>query len=199
VVRCGLWLCLLLAFAVHLGAATPTPTLALRPPATSPEEALENARYYLKNRLDWNTDCSTFVKTCFRSAKMEAFFKRQKGGANLTLSLYRFLREAGEERPEPSAIRPGDILIFHKTYDANRDGAIDDQDQYTHAGIAESFKDGVLTYIDSSKGRTAPRLRRRSFSFKANGKNERVATDPKTGRVIRHRETFVAAYAFPNP
>jgi hypothetical protein len=167
-------------------------------PPSAQLKALKRAQYYLKTRGDWNTDCSGFVKACFESGKMDGFLKKQKSG-NLTLSIYRFLKEYGIERKEPSGIKPGDILLFHYTYDANRDGAIDNQDVFTHSGIAEGYKNGVLTYLDSSKGRTPPRLRRRSFSFRAGGKNERVATDPRTGRTIRHRETYAAAYGFPNP
>jgi hypothetical protein len=133
------------------------------------------------------------VRACHNSKKMDGFLESQKSG-NLTLSIYRYLRRAGVERKDPSEIKPGDILIFHYTYDINKDNAIDSEDVYTHSGIAESFRNGLLTYIDSSKGRTPPRIRRRSFSFNPGGKNERVATDPVSGRVIRHRETYAAAF-----
>jgi hypothetical protein len=166
-------------------------------PAVSPPEALENARTYLKTRPDWNTDCSTFVKACFASPEMDGFIRKQRARASQTYFLYLYAKEKGVERKDPSGIRPGDIVIFHKTYDSNGDGSIDGKDLYTHAGIAESFKDGVLTYIDTSKHRKVPRIWRRSFSFREGGKNERVAKDPRTGRDIRHRETFAAAYGLP--
>lgn len=167
---------------------------AAAPP--SPDRIVANARQYLSQRPNWNIDCSNFVRACVKSEAMDSYLASQ-GGRNLTLSIFGYLRRYGAERKEPGAIRPGDILIFHKTYDANRDGAIDGQDLYTHSGIAESFRDGILTYIDSSKGRQDPKVRRRSFSFKEGGKNEKVATDPRTGRAIRHRETYAAAFGLP--
>ena len=167
---------------------------AAAPP--SPVDTVSRARSYLAERPDWDIDCSNFVRACVRSEAMDSYLASQ-GGRNLTLSIFGYLRRYGAERKQPGAIQPGDILIFHKTYDANRDGAIDSQDLYTHLGIAESMKDGVLTYIDASKGRKDPKIRRRSFSFREDGKNERGATDPKTGRVIRHRETYAAAFGSP--
>ncbi len=166
------------------------------PPVAGADQIVANARHYLNTRPDWDIDCSNFVRACVKSEAMDSYLAAQ-GGKNLTLSIFGYLRRYGVERKDPSAIRPGDVLIFHYTYDANRDGSIDAQDVYTHSGIAESMKDGLLTYIDSSKGRKDPKIRRRSFSFREGGKNERVATDPKTGREIRHRETYAASFGHP--
>jgi len=163
------------------------------PPVADANRIIANARHYRKTRPDWKVDCSHFVMACAPSEKLEAFLRTQSD-PRLTRNIYRFLRKEGRERKSPSGIRPGDILFFHYTYDANGDGAIDASDVYTHSGIAESYVDGTLTYIDASKGRKPPRIRRRSFSFKEGGKNERVATDPKTGREIRHRDTYHAAF-----
>lgn len=175
-----------------------TPIRPERPPSpTKARSIIGNAQAYLKARPHWYVDCSQFVRACVASPRLDGFLKRHPSGGRLTLGIYRYLRANGVERQRLSEIQPGDILFFHKTYDADRDGSIDSNDAFTHVGIAESFRNGVLTYIDASKSRRYPILRRRSFSTREGGKNERVATDPRTGRAIRHRETYAAAFGFP--
>jgi hypothetical protein len=115
----------------------------------------------------------------------------------LVYDLNYYLTAHKRRRPQAAEIQPGDILIFNKTYDINGDGHIDDKDVFTHTGIVEKFEDGVVTYIDASKERRPPRIHRRRFSFYGNKFNETVAVDPATGRKIRARETFYAAYAVP--
>jgi hypothetical protein len=165
----------------------------------SAREAIEEARRRLKHDPNWRVDCSNFVLSCYRSQAMSDFFRKQRPGRNLTYYLNRYLALAKTRRARAADIQPGDILIFNRTYDLNRDGRIDEKDEFTHAAIVESFEDWTLTYIDASKGRTAPYLRRRSFSFypKTRAQNGRVAVDPATGREILHKETFYAAYAVP--
>jgi hypothetical protein len=162
-----------------------------------PEEAIRNAHHYLVNNPNWNTDCSHFVLACYHSPKMTSFLNSRKYSHNLTYDLNYYLTQKKTRRARAALIQPGDILIFSKTYDVNRDGRIDDKDVYTHTGIVESFKNWVVIYIDASQSRKSPRLRRRQFSFYGEKYNERVATDPATGRQIRARETFYAAYAVP--
>ena len=142
-------------------------------------------------------DCSHFVLACYHSGSMNAFLNRRKYNHNLVYDLNYFLTQKKTRRKKAADIQPGDILIFNKTYDINHDGHINDKDVFTHAGLVESFKDWVVTYIDASESRKPPILRRRSFSFIGDKHNERVATDPATGRKITHRETFYAAYAAP--
>jgi hypothetical protein len=162
-------------------------------------EAIRRARDILKNDPNRRVDCSNFVLDCYRSAKMADFLKKQKPGHNLTFYLDRYLTRAKTRRARAADIRPGDIVIFDRTYDLSGDGAIDDKDIRTHAGIVESFEDWTLTYIDASKSRSPPRIKRRSFSFypQTRADNERVAVDPATGREILHKETFYAAYEVP--
>lgn len=160
----------------------------------SPREALANAEHYLKTRPTWRVDCTGFVRACYHSAEMTDYARRQPPGRNMAQSLFRFCTDHWKRRARFAMIQPGDIVIFDKTYDANRDGHIDDKDRWTHAGLVESFEDGVLTYLDASEGRKGAKIRRRSFSIKKDGKNETVAHDPTTGRAIHHRETFDAAF-----
>ena len=165
----------------------------------SPEEAIHNAENYLKHRSDWKIDCSHFVLYCYHSSEMDSFLNRRKYHHNLVYDLNYYLTQKKTRRAKAADIRPGDILIFNKTYDINRDGRIDEKDVFTHAGLVESFdRDKMLvTYIDASEGRKPPRIHRRRFSFYGEGNNETVATDPATGRKIHARETFYAAYGAP--
>jgi len=163
----------------------------------SPEEAIRNAENYLQNRPNWEIDCSHFVLACYHSPKMNAFLNRRKYSHNLTYDLNYYLTQHKTRRPRATTIQPGDILIFNKTYDINRDGHINAKDVFTHTGIVESFKDWIITFIDASESRKPPHLRRRRFSFYRDKYNDVVATDRATGRKIHARETFYAAYAVP--
>jgi hypothetical protein len=163
----------------------------------SPEEAVQNAKSYLINQPDWKIDCSHFVLVCYHSGKMNRFLKHQKGNHNLVRDLNAYLESQHGRRVHAVDIRPGDILIFNKTYDINHDGHIDDKDLYTHTGIVEDYQNSLVTYIDVSDDRKPPRIHLRRFSFTDDRFNETVARDPSTGRKIRARETFHAAYAVP--
>jgi len=163
----------------------------------SPEEAIQNARHYLKTRPDWDIDCSHFVLACYHSREMAVFLNARKYHHNLVYDLNYYLTKKKTRRARAADIRPGDILIFNFTYDINRDGRIDAKDVFTHAGIVEKFLDGAVYYIDAAGSRKPPRLHRRAFSLFGEGHNEAVARDPATGRKILHRETFYAAYAPP--
>ncbi len=162
----------------------------------SAQDAIRTAEDILQHQPNREMDCSHFVLACYHSARMAAYFRRQKPGENLTYYLNRYLTEAKTRRAHAADIQPGDILVFNKTYDLNHDGRIDDKDVYTHAGIVESFQDWVVTYIDASLGRH-PIIQRRRFSFYGDKYNETVARDPATGMKIHHRDTFYAAYAVP--
>lgn len=166
----------------------------------TPEEAIHNAEYFLKTRPNWEIDCSHFVLACYHSPEMDRFFgKYSYLNHNRTKDLRIYLEQKHTRRARAADIQPGDILIFNKTYDKNGDGHIDGKDTDTHTGIVESFKNMVVTYIDASEGRKPPRIHRRKFSFYDSGPNEHVAVDPATGRRIRARETFSAAFGPPPP
>ena len=166
-------------------------------PQATPAEAIRNAQHFLANNPNWSTDCSHFVLACYHSHEMTAFLNRRKYHHNLTYDLNYYLTRKKTRRARAAFIQPGDILIFGKTYDINRDGRIDDKDVFTHTGIVESFKNWVVTYIDASESRKPPHIRRRQFSFYGEKYNERVAKDPSTGKKIHAREAFYAAYSIP--
>jgi len=165
----------------------------------SPEEAIRDAETYLNTRPNWKIDCSHFVLACYHSPAMDRFFGHYSYlNHNRTKDLRIYLEQNGTRRARAADIQPGDILIFNKTYDKNNDGHIDERDTDTHTGIVESFNDMRVTFIDASEGRKPPRLHRRQFSFYDSGPNPHVARDPATGRRIRLRETFYAAYGPPS-
>lgn len=157
-------------------------------------EALSAAVWLLENEPYRNIDCSAFVRACYHSAEMKAYLRRQPSGRSMARGLFRFCTDRWIRRARFADIQPGDLVFFNKTYDANRDGAINGGDRWTHVGIAESFSEGKLVYLDASKGRKGPRIRRRSFSILPKGKNENVARDPATGARITHKDTFDSAF-----
>ena len=164
----------------------------------TPAEAIRNAEHFLKARPDWRIDCSHFVLACYHSPRMDRFFSKYGYlNHNLTKDLRIYLEQKGTRRPRAADIRPGDILIFNETYDKNHDGHIDKRDTDTHCAIVEGFRNMVVTYIDASEERRPPRIHRRRFSFYDSGPNPHVARDPATGRRIRARETFYAAFVPP--
>lgn len=163
-------------------------------PALS-EEAAQNARDYLAHQSDWKIDCSHFVLACYHSGKMNHYLSHRRGNHNLVYDLNTYLEGRGGRRIHAADFRPGDVLIFNKTYDINHDGHIDDKDLYTHTGIVEHYENGLVTYIDASDDRRPPRIHLRRFSFTDDKFNETVAKDPATGTKIHARQTFHAAYA----
>ncbi len=166
----------------------------------TPEEAIRNAETFLKGRPDWKIDCSHFVLACYHSPEMNRFFSKYGYlNHNLTKDLRIYLEQKKTRRARAADIQPGDILIFNETYDKNGDGRIDPKDSDTHCALVESFRDMVVTYIDASEGRRPPRIHRRRFGFYDSGPNPHVAVDPATGRRIRARETFYAAFGPPPP
>jgi hypothetical protein len=158
-------------------------------------EAVQNARDFMSNRSNWKIDCSHFVLACYHSGPMNRYLNHRRGNHNLTRDLNTYLTLLKTRRAEVKDIRPGDILIFDKTYDINHDGHIDEKDEMTHVGIVESVDNGLIAYIDASEDRRPPRIHRRRFSFFDDKINEVVARDPATGRKIRARETFRDAFA----
>jgi hypothetical protein len=186
---------ILVLFCGGLGCAPSHYLLSESTQTASPEEAVQNAKNYLINESDWKIDCSHFVLVCYHSGKINHFLKHQRGNHNLVRDLNDYLESQNTRRVHAADIRPGDILIFNKTYDINHDGHIDDKDIYTHAGIVEDNQNDLVTYIDASDDRKPPRIHLRRFSFIDDHFNETVARDPATGRKIRARETFHAAYA----
>ena len=192
----ALGVCLALSFLGGCGGG-PTSRYVMwedTPPASA-DEAVENARRFLTQKPNWKIDCSHFVLACYHSGPMNRFLNHQNGHYNLTRDLNTYLTELKTRRAMAKDIRPGDILIFDKTYDSNHDGHIDEKDVMTHTGIVEYADNGLIVYIDASDDRHPPRLHRRRFSFFDDRINEVVATDPATHRKIRARETFRAAFS----
>lgn len=83
-------------------------------------------------------DCSSFVQQVFRAAGESVTPVPLPRGRSLSESLFRAAHEV-------DAPRPGDIAVFHNTYDANRDGRRNDS--FTHISLVESVDGDVVTLI----------------------------------------------------
>lgn len=83
-------------------------------------------------------DCSSFVQRVFRLAGETVTPVPLPAGRSLSESMFRASRAV--ETP-----RPGDIAVFHNTYDANRDGKRNDR--FTHISVVEAVEGDVVTLI----------------------------------------------------
>ena len=115
------------------------PTIAVqRPPGRardSRQRVVEAAHSYLGRTF--TGDCCSFVLAVFRRAQV-ALEPRYLPGRSGSEALFRQARPA--RRP-----RPGDIAVFHNTYDRNRDGKANDR--FTHIAVVESVDGPRVTLI----------------------------------------------------
>lgn len=166
-------------------------TIQQRTADDTPLKALRRAQAFLKEKPFWRVDCSNFVRACYDYPPLETFLRKKTGDRNLTYYLFEFFRTVGVARGK-NHVKPGDVVFFHKTYDQNHDGSIDERDRFTHVGIVESLSSGRLTYLDASLSRQRRGeavLQRRVVHLFGGSSDETVARDPKTGTPIRHSET----------
>lgn len=119
------------------------PGSAAFPPARLPaddprrERIVAAAVRLLETRTGFR-DCSSFVQRVYRLAGESVTPVPLPAGRSLSESLFR------ASRPVESP-RPGDIAVFHNTYDANRDGKWNDR--FTHISVVESIEGDVVTLI----------------------------------------------------
>ena len=118
------------------------------PPAAGPDEGprqrlVEEARALLEARKRFR-DCSSFILGVYRAAGVTVAPVALPAGRSMSESLFRAASPV-------VAPRPGDIAVFHDTYDRNRDGKRNDR--YTHVSLVESVDGEVVTFIHrGSKG-----------------------------------------------
>ena len=80
-----------------------------------------------------------------------------------------------------STTQPGDLVFFHNTYDANKDGQVNDR--WTHVGIVEKVRrDGTVIFI-SRVSRGIKRYRMNVSSFN----QHRVGTGPVLNDFLRRK------------
>lgn len=141
-------------------------------PATTAHEAseaaraklVEEARAILDGRKRFR-DCSSFILGVYRAAEVPVRTVALPAGRSMSESLYRASTNV-------AIARPGDIAVFHNTYDRNRDGKRNDR--YTHVSLVESIDGDVITFIHrGSKGVARHRM------------NLSAPNDPKTNDALR--------------
>ena len=91
-------------------------------------------------------DCSGLVRAVYFSSGIDLTegvqARDQENGVRL---IRRYIQEHGRLHHGP-VIQPGDLVLFHNTWDADRDGRLDDR--WTHIGIVERVEqDGTVTFI----------------------------------------------------
>jgi hypothetical protein len=96
-------------------------------------------------------DCAGVTRAVFLQHGIDLYESRmvdqQANGVRL---IYNHIRDHGKLHQGPAA-RPGDLVFFDNTWDANRDGRINDR--LTHVGIVErQDADGTITFISRVAG-----------------------------------------------
>ena len=100
----------------------------------------------------YRSDCSGLVGGVFSAHGVELKHSpnptpRQSAAQSMYLGASEHYRVYRKGRP-----RPGDIVFFENTYDANRDGRVNDA--VTHVGLVEEVaEDGTVTILHFASGR----------------------------------------------
>lgn len=110
---------------------------ATGPDAMARERLVSEARAILEGRKRFR-DCSSFILGVYRAAGVPVTPVALPAGRSMSEGLYK----ASTQVLVP---RPGDIAVFHNTYDRNRDGKRNDR--YTHVSLVESVDGDVVTFI----------------------------------------------------
>ncbi len=120
----------------------------------------------------FRSDCSGFVTACWYAAPRELTDDRAAGRSG-TEQIFDTVKRRGRVVPA-NAVRPGDLVFFHNTYDRNRNGARDDR--FTHVALVESVDpDGTVHYAHYASGRVKRGV--------LNPRHPAVARDPDSGKV----------------
>ena len=152
--------CLVAAAALLTGCAgTRTETvdseaLCCRPnQSTSAQRALADsaaslvgARRIEINGRQFRYDCSGLAQAVYFSNGVDLYADASThGGDNGVRLIRRYVAEHGRLHYGPTA-QPGDLVFFHNTWDANRDGR--HNDLWTHVGVVERVRsDGTIVFI----------------------------------------------------
>ena len=96
-------------------------------------------------------DCAGVTRAVFLEHGIDLYDSQtadqQANGVRL---IYNHIKEHGKLHRGPAA-RPGDLVFFDNTWDANRDGRLNDR--LTHVGIVErQDADGTITFISRVAG-----------------------------------------------
>lgn len=100
------------------------------------QQIVESARRWLERKARAH-DCSSFVRAVLGEAGVEVPVEYAEGDTGS-----RALFRSSQPVREP---RPGDIAVFHNTWDRNRNGRLDDP--FSHIAVVEQVEAGRVTLI----------------------------------------------------
>lgn len=98
----------------------------------------------------FRADCSGFVCAAYHSIGLDLIDPSVRGRSGTEL-LYRTFQADGRVQ-RGAALRRGDLLFFHNTWDRNGNGLRDDR--FSHVGLVELVEaDGRTTFLHFASGR----------------------------------------------
>lgn len=121
------------------------PTTAQRALARKAARFIGARRIEAKGRR-FSYDCSGLARAVYYSQGVDLFDGATAHGRTNGVRLIRqYVTKHGRLHKGPTA-RPGDFVFFHNTWDANRDGRVNDP--WTHVGIVEKVEtNGTVVFI----------------------------------------------------
>ena len=118
----------------------------------------------------YRSDCSGFVCAAYHAIDLDLIDPSVRGQSGTEL-LYRTFKDKGRIRGG-AALRRGDLLFFHNTWDRNGNKLRDDR--FTHVGLVELVEsDGRATFLHFASGRVKRGV--------VNLTHPDVSRDPTTG------------------
>lgn len=104
------------------------------------------ARRIQANGQRFRYDCSGLARAVYFSQGIDLFDGvNAEGGRNGVRLIHQFVMKHGRLHQGPTA-RPGDLVFFHNTWDANGDGRVNDP--WTHIGIVEHVEaNGTVVFV----------------------------------------------------
>ncbi len=98
----------------------------------------------------FRSDCSGFVTGAFHAIGVDLVDPGTTGASGTEL-IYRSMKSSSRLRRD-AQLKPGDLLIFHNTWDRNGNGLRDDR--FTHVGLVEVVeRDGRARFLHFGSGR----------------------------------------------
>ncbi len=132
-------------------------------------------------------DCAGVTRAIFLLQGVDLYRStRVTGQANGVRLIHRDVRQFGRIHQGP-VVRPGDLVFFHNTWDANGDGQVNDP--LTHVGVVEAIeRDGTVVFISRVAGAVERYRMNLAHPHRHRGEDGRVLNDylrRKRGRDAR--------------